>query len=416
MSRWEPNARGRLEQAALDLFAERGFEQTTAAEIAERAGLTKRTFFRHFADKREVLFGGGAELQAIFVDNLAGAPPSAAPIDALAASLEAAGAMLQERHAFARRRQAVIVANPELQERELVKLATIAAALAATLRERGVAEPAASLAAEAAIAAFKVGFERWVADGNERGARRPDPGLPGPTARDNRQCRDRQRLPRCRQEALLWIANPCAVALAAQGAIMATSVRVRAITNEEGNRLLRIVRRSSGSVVTWRRAQMVLLSAQGMDAARIAEVTFTSPDRVRDVIHNFNADGFDALYPRYRGGRPPTFTLPERHEIKRIALSRPATTTCRFRPGAWPSWPTSWSPRGWSRTSAMRGCARCCASRVCPSTPRRRGSAASAPLKVGLRRGRPAWKLRELDPPPLSPIALARAMSVPLAA
>ena len=105
---------------------------------------------------------------------------------------------------------------------------------------------------------------------------------------------------------------------------MATSVRVRAITNEEGNRLLRIVRRSSGSVVTWRRAQMVLLSAQGMDAVRIAEVTFTSPDRVRDVIHNFNADGFDALYPRYRGGRPPTFTLPERQRIKKIALSRPA--------------------------------------------------------------------------------------------
>jgi transposase len=114
-----------------------------------------------------------------------------------------------------------------------------------------------------------------------------------------------------------------AVGSAARGAIMAARVRVRAITNDEGNRLLRIVRRSSGSVVTWRRAQMVLLSAQGMDAARIAEVTFTSADRVRDVLHNFNADGFDALYPRYRGGRPPTFTLPERQQIKKIALSRP---------------------------------------------------------------------------------------------
>src|SRR3954464_6713768 len=108
------------------------------------------------------------------------------------------------------------------------------------------------------------------------------------------------------------------------GAMMATSMRVRAITNEEGNRLLRVVRRGSGSVVTWRRAQIVLLSAQGMDAARIAEVTFTSPDRVRDVIHNFNADGFEALYARYRGGRPPTFTLPQRQQIRRIALSRPA--------------------------------------------------------------------------------------------
>ena len=104
---------------------------------------------------------------------------------------------------------------------------------------------------------------------------------------------------------------------------MAGRVHVRAISNEEGNRLLRIVRRSSGSVVTWRRAQMVLLSAQGMDVARIAEVTFTSADRVREVIHNFNADGFAALYPRYRGGRPPSFTLPQRQQIKRIALSRP---------------------------------------------------------------------------------------------
>jgi transposase len=104
---------------------------------------------------------------------------------------------------------------------------------------------------------------------------------------------------------------------------MAERVRVRDITNDEGNRLLRIVRRSSGSVVTWRRAQMVLLSAQGMDVHRIAEVAFTSPDRVREVIHNFNADGFDSLYPRYAGGRPPTFTLPQRREVKRIALSRP---------------------------------------------------------------------------------------------
>jgi len=104
---------------------------------------------------------------------------------------------------------------------------------------------------------------------------------------------------------------------------MAERVRVRDIDNDEGNRLLRVVRRDSGSVVTWRRAQIVLLSAQGMDAAVIAKVAFTSPDRVRDVIHNFNADGFDSLYPRYAGGRPPTFTLPQRTEIKRVALSRP---------------------------------------------------------------------------------------------
>ncbi len=105
---------------------------------------------------------------------------------------------------------------------------------------------------------------------------------------------------------------------------MREGVRVREISNEEGNRLLRIVRRSSGSVVTWRRAQMVLLSAQGMDVVQIAKVAFTSPDRVREVLHNFNDDGFESLYPRYSGGRPPTFTLPQRREIKRIALSRPA--------------------------------------------------------------------------------------------
>jgi transposase len=105
---------------------------------------------------------------------------------------------------------------------------------------------------------------------------------------------------------------------------MVHRVQVRAIDNDEGNRLLRIVRRSSGSVVTWRRAQMVLLSAQGMDVPMIAKVTFTSPDRVRDVLHNFNADGFDSLKPRYAGGRPPKFTLPQRAEIKKTALARPA--------------------------------------------------------------------------------------------
>jgi transposase len=104
---------------------------------------------------------------------------------------------------------------------------------------------------------------------------------------------------------------------------MAQPVQVRPISNDEGNRLLRIVRRGTGSVVTWRRAQMVLLSAQRMPVAKIAEVTFTSPDRVRDVLHNFNTDGFDSLYPRYAGGRPPKFTLPQRQQIKKIALSRP---------------------------------------------------------------------------------------------
>jgi transposase len=101
-------------------------------------------------------------------------------------------------------------------------------------------------------------------------------------------------------------------------------LRVRDIDDDEGQRLVRIVRRGSGSVVTWRRAQMVLLSAQGMDVPAIAKVAFTSEDRVRDVIRNFNADGFDSLYPKYRGGHPPKFTLPQRREIKKIAKAKPA--------------------------------------------------------------------------------------------
>jgi len=162
MGRWEPNARGRLERAALELYVERGFEQTTVADIAERAGLTERTFFRHFADKREVLFAGADALQELLVTAVVGAPDSVAPLDAVAAALEAAGALLQERREYSRRRQAVIDANAGLQERELIKLAALASALAGALRRRGVADPAASLTAEAGIAIFKIAFERWV--------------------------------------------------------------------------------------------------------------------------------------------------------------------------------------------------------------------------------------------------------------
>jgi transposase len=105
---------------------------------------------------------------------------------------------------------------------------------------------------------------------------------------------------------------------------VAERVRVREIDDDEGRRLVRIIRRGSGSVVTWRRAQMVLLSAQGMDVPTIAKVAFTSEDRVRDVVRNFNADGFGSLYPKYKGGRPPKFTLGQRREIKKIAKARPA--------------------------------------------------------------------------------------------
>src|SRR5262249_20158753 len=116
--------------------------------------------------------------------------------------------------------------------------------------------------------------------------------------------------------------GPVPVPVAETG-LVTERLRVREIDDDEGRRLVRIVRRGSGSVVTWRRAQMVLLSAQGMDVAAIAKVAFTSEDRIRDVINNFNADGFDSLYPRYRGGHPPKFTLGQRREIKKVAKSRP---------------------------------------------------------------------------------------------
>ena len=168
MSRWQSDARGRLEQAALQLFVERGFEQTTVAEIARRAGLTERTFFRHFADKREVLFGGTGALRELLVRTLASVPESTPPLDAVAAAFEAAGALLQERREYAQQRQIVIAANAELRERELIKLAMLASALAEALRQRGVREPAASLTAEAGVAVFKVAFERWINDANQQ--------------------------------------------------------------------------------------------------------------------------------------------------------------------------------------------------------------------------------------------------------
>lgn len=164
MSRWEPNARGRLEQAAMALFGERGFDQTTVAEIAKRAGLTERTFFRYFADKREVLFSGAGALHELLVHAVAACPDATSPIDAIAAALQAAGTVFDDRRAGARQRQTIIAAHDELQERELIKMASLAAALAGALRRRGVTDPAASLAAEAGIAVFRIAFERWVAE------------------------------------------------------------------------------------------------------------------------------------------------------------------------------------------------------------------------------------------------------------
>jgi AcrR family transcriptional regulator len=167
MTRWEPNAHGRLQLAALELYSERGYDQTTVSEIARRAGLTERTFFRYFADKREVLFYGAGMLQDRLIQGVDDAPAALSPIDAIGTALEAATAPFEEIRDFSRQRQAIIAANPELQERELIKLAVLAEALAEALRRRGVADPGASLAAEAGIAVFKIAFQRWVAGTGE---------------------------------------------------------------------------------------------------------------------------------------------------------------------------------------------------------------------------------------------------------
>jgi AcrR family transcriptional regulator len=161
MARWQAGASGRLREAALQLYAERGFEQTTVAEIADRAGLTARTFFRHFADKREVLFAGSDDLVDGLDRAVAAAPAGAAPMEVVALALDAAAEFLGGDREHSRRRQAVITATPELRERELIKMASLAATLAAGLRRRGVPEPDASLAAEAGIVVFRVAFDTW---------------------------------------------------------------------------------------------------------------------------------------------------------------------------------------------------------------------------------------------------------------
>jgi AcrR family transcriptional regulator len=168
MGRWEPNARARLERAALDLFQELGYARTTVEGIAERAGLTERTFFRYFTDKREVLFSGSADLEQFIVESIGHAPKTMAPLDAVAAALEATTPLFEARRGHARKRRAVIAAQAELRERELIKLASLAVAVAASLRKRGVSAPTAALAAEAGIAVFRNAFERWVDDQEQR--------------------------------------------------------------------------------------------------------------------------------------------------------------------------------------------------------------------------------------------------------
>ncbi|MFC9058250.1 TetR family transcriptional regulator [Streptomyces sp. NPDC057074] len=161
MGRWEPGARGRLREAALELFMERGFEQTMVADIAERAGVTARTFFRYFADKREVLFDGSADLAKQVQDVVETMPPTASALDVVAAVLDAVAQLAGDDRDRARARQAVITANTELRERELIKQAALTAALSEALHQRGVDETEAGLAAETGTAVFRVAFSQW---------------------------------------------------------------------------------------------------------------------------------------------------------------------------------------------------------------------------------------------------------------
>ncbi|MFE0514714.1 TetR family transcriptional regulator [Streptomyces sp. NPDC058964] len=162
MGRWEPDARGRMIRSALELFAERGFEQTTAGDIAKNAGVTERTFFRHFTDKREVLFDGSATMQRTACDAILAAPVDLSPLDAALAGMVAAGGLLADRRDHAVRRSGIIAANPSLHERELLKLAAMTDTTAEALGKRGVTEPAAGLAAHMAVTVFHVAFTRWV--------------------------------------------------------------------------------------------------------------------------------------------------------------------------------------------------------------------------------------------------------------
>jgi AcrR family transcriptional regulator len=172
MSRWEPDAEGRLTKAAIALFDEQGYDETTVAQIAEAAGLTKRTFFRYFSDKREVLFNGSPELQHRWVGGIEAAPPDVGPMAAVSAGLDEVAEMFADRHAFARMRSRIIAANPELQERELIKLQSLTSAVQAVLVDRGVAVNAATLAAHAGVTVFHVAFARWVAQDDPAAFRR----------------------------------------------------------------------------------------------------------------------------------------------------------------------------------------------------------------------------------------------------
>lgn len=162
MARWEPDARGRLVRAAIELYAEAGYEDTTVAEITARAGLTERTFFRYFTDKREVLFDGSDDLEQSVRAAVAAVPDRTPALETVTTAFVEAAVLFEGRRDSARRRAATIAANPSLQERELLKVERLSAAVANALRARGVPHPAAELAAGAGLTLFRVAFDRWL--------------------------------------------------------------------------------------------------------------------------------------------------------------------------------------------------------------------------------------------------------------
>jgi AcrR family transcriptional regulator len=161
-------ARRRLQQAALELYRERGFDQTTTAEIAARAGVNERTFFRHFPDKREVLFDGEADLRAALTQAVAEAPDGLQPLEVLLWAFRKAARILEDNRPFSEPRLEVIAATPALRERELAKHASLIAAVAEALRQRAVPERLARLAAQTGWAAFHHAAEAWIADPSRR--------------------------------------------------------------------------------------------------------------------------------------------------------------------------------------------------------------------------------------------------------
>jgi AcrR family transcriptional regulator len=163
MARWEGNPRGRLEQAALTLFDEQGYDRTTVAQIAQRANLTERSFYRWFADKREVLFGGSDELQAQLAAAIDAVPADTGALPTLLAAFATAPRVFRPRE-FLRQRSVVIAANPPLQERELIKLVSISEVLTATLLRRGCGQETARLATDVGMAVLRLATERWMAD------------------------------------------------------------------------------------------------------------------------------------------------------------------------------------------------------------------------------------------------------------